>query len=92
MKSFSALLSKGEALAKQVAKEATVIAEKAKHEDWVKQVANQMNGVCFHDSLRRISISLGSGDNQIRVQAGHESLFSHYSRRWTSVFVDRLPV
>ena len=45
MKSFSALLSKGEALAKQVAKEASAIAEKAKQEEWVKQVTNQMNEV-----------------------------------------------
>ena len=51
MKSFSAFLAKGEELAKQVASQATALAEKAKQEEWVNKVTTSVNEVrhVFHD-------------------------------------------
>ena len=43
MNTFSAFLSKTEEIAKQVAERATNLAEKAKNEEWVKQVASTVN-------------------------------------------------
>jgi hypothetical protein len=45
MKSFTAFLAKGEALAKQVAEQAASVAEKAKSEEWVSKVSNSVNEV-----------------------------------------------
>ena len=47
MNSFSAFIAKGEALAKQVVSQATVMAEKAKQEEWVTKVATSMTDVCI---------------------------------------------
>jgi hypothetical protein len=47
MKTWSDLLSKGEALAKQVSTQAAALAEKAKQEEWVKQVASAVSEVWF---------------------------------------------
>jgi hypothetical protein len=45
MKSWSDFLSKGEALAKQVSSQAIALAEKAKQEEWVKQVSSVVSEV-----------------------------------------------
>jgi hypothetical protein len=45
MMSFSSFIAKSEALAKQVASQATALAEKAKEEEWVNKLKNSMNEV-----------------------------------------------
>lgn len=45
MKSWSEFLSKSEALAKQVQTQAVALAEKAKQEEWVKQVKSVVSEV-----------------------------------------------
>jgi hypothetical protein len=45
MKSFSAFLAKGEEIAKQVANQAQIIAEKAKKEEWVSSATAFVNEV-----------------------------------------------
>ena len=47
MKGWSDFLSKGEALAKQVSSQAAALAEKAKQEEWVKQVTSAVVEVCI---------------------------------------------
>ena len=51
MKSWSEFLSKGEALAKQVTSQAVALAEKAKQEEWVKQVKSVVTEVCIQSCL-----------------------------------------
>jgi len=40
MKVWSDFLSKGEALAKQMTSQAAALADKAKQEEWIKQITN----------------------------------------------------
>jgi hypothetical protein len=42
---WAEFLSKGEALAKQVTSQAVALAQKAKEEEWVKQVSNAVTEV-----------------------------------------------